>query len=70
MTELLSAKSRVTEPENRLGILETHHQDKLKKQHEEIFDKLFAVVDLYRRSMLYEVQLLCGPLDLWVIDLG
>ena len=62
-TKLASAKSRVAELEGHLGDLEARHQDELKKQQEEIFDKLFATVDSYRRSMLYGVPLLRGPLD-------
>ena len=69
-TKLASAKSRVAKLEGHLGDLEARHQDELKKQQEEIFDNLFAIVDSYRCSTLYGVQLLRGPLDLWAVDLG
>ena len=68
--ELASARSRVAELEAQIGELKDRHQDEMKKQQEEIFDKLFSAVDAYRRSALYGVQLLRGPLDLRAIDLG
>ena len=67
---MASVKSRVAELEARIGDLDGRHQGELKKQQEKIFNKLFAAVDSYRRSTLYGVQLLQGPLDLRPIDLG
>ena len=67
---MASVKSRVAELEARIGDLDGRHQGELKKQQEKIFNKLFAAVDSYRRSTLYEVQLLPGPLHLRAVDLG
>ena len=68
--ELASARSRVVEVETQMGELKDRHHDEMNKQQEDVLDKLFSAVDSYRRSALYGVQLLRGPLDLRAIDLG